>query len=71
MTEELVEARRASLATILDGMSYDEIDLLEGLVVKLLTALPRDREQARHICRVCDHSGCVGEDCPVGSAVRD
>jgi DNA-binding MarR family transcriptional regulator len=38
---------------------------LEAALAHLLAGLTRGRQSADHICRFCDESACVPEDCPV------
>lgn len=65
----LLEARRQALSEVTGSLSQKEKEELSRLVSKMLATIPKSRVEARHICRLCEHSICQGSDCPVGSAV--
>jgi MarR family transcriptional regulator, negative regulator of the multidrug operon emrRAB len=66
---EIREARLQVLREILrrydDRSSAEVSEVLEGL----LRAMPEDRVDAWHICRLCDHATCTQQTCPVDQAV--
>jgi DNA-binding MarR family transcriptional regulator len=63
--QRVLEARAAVADRLLAPLTQAERDAFLGLLAKLLGALPRDRESARHICRLCDHPACERSWCPV------
>lgn len=63
----LAEAMQARVGKLLDALDAAERRAFMGAVAKILTAATGSREQARTICRNCDHGVCHGADCPVGS----
>lgn len=65
----LLAAREEALSHVTDVLTERERDVLRRLVSKMLASLPTTREDAFHICRLCEHAICHGEDCPVGHAV--
>jgi hypothetical protein len=56
----------AGLPAPLDGSGRAQ---LAGLLDTLLRGTPRERIEARRICRHCAHSICRGPACPVGASV--
>ncbi|MFW6201244.1 MAG: MarR family transcriptional regulator [Gemmatimonadota bacterium] len=66
---ELLEARRAALEDLLAPVPEQERVCLERALASVLGGLPADRDDARRICRLCEHAVCRGSACPVGSAV--
>lgn len=70
---DVVSRLRARRAEALGGLIRDLTErdrlTLHGLLERMLGSGPRTRTEARHTCRVCDHSLCRGEACPVGSSV--
>ncbi len=65
--ERVLAARRAALSRLLEPLSDTEHEQLFGLLEKLLVGLPSDRDEARHLCRLCDHPACERSWCPVSS----
>lgn len=66
---KLLDARRAVLESALEPLAPGDRTSLEGLLETLLAGLPESRDDARRICRLCEHALCRGRDCPVGAAV--
>ena len=66
----ILKDRADSLVEALKPLSAEESAHLTSLLEKLLRALTQDRQQADHICRLCDEDVCPGEDCPVECAVK-
>ena len=64
------EARAEVLLKLVDAMTATEQQVVGRALDRLLRQGPRTRTQARHACRLCDHSVCRGDDCPVGCSVR-
>jgi hypothetical protein len=52
---------------LLEPLARRERDELVRLLEKLLPALPDDRDEARRICRLCDHPACERSWCPVSA----
>lgn len=67
--QRLLNARDETIEGVIDGLTRQEHTTLCDLLTKLLGAIPGSREEARHVCRLCEHSICRGARCPVGSAV--
>ena len=65
----LNQRRRDVILESLARLKPAERDLLGSLVAKMLESRPRTGGQARHECRLCDHSVCVGTECPIGNAI--
>jgi DNA-binding MarR family transcriptional regulator len=71
-TEELLAARAAALAGVLDVLDPDERATLAGLLAKLLPRLYERIGSAELLCRLCDRAVCTKDAvCPVGQAERD
>lgn len=68
MFEKLLAARRAALEKLLEPVSANDRGSLRRALAELLAGLVSDRDDAWHICRLCEHRACRGVDCPVGSA---
>ncbi|WP_421709282.1 MarR family winged helix-turn-helix transcriptional regulator [Algihabitans sp.] len=66
----ILKDRADSLVEALKPLSVEESAHLTSLLEKMLGALTQDRQQADHICRLCDEDVCPGEDCPVECAVK-
>lgn len=62
-------ARRAALARLLARVDEQAVPALQDAIEAILRGLPRTRQDAWHICRLCEHAVCRGTGCPVGSAV--
>jgi MarR family transcriptional repressor of emrRAB len=70
--EELLAARAAALAGVLDVLDPDERATLTGLLTKLLPRLYERVGSAELLCRLCDRAVCTSAArCPVGQAERD
>jgi DNA-binding MarR family transcriptional regulator len=75
-TERLLAARASAVTSLLQPLAPSERTQFLTLLDKLLRATPSSRDQARQICRLCDHPACERtEGCPVsqgapGSAHR-
>ncbi len=69
MWEEVIERRRAFLATALEAVPTRDLPALERAVSAVLSALTDGAEQAEHICRLCDEANCPQVSCPVALAV--
>jgi DNA-binding MarR family transcriptional regulator len=65
--DDLLAARRAALAALLDPLSPDERGQLTGLLEKALGARTEDRADLERLCRLCDWRGC--RSCPVAGAL--
>lgn len=66
--EELLEARRSVLNQAIAALPDGDLAAFERALVAMLESLPQDREEARNICRLCEHRICRGPACPVGTA---
>lgn len=64
--DALLDARRACLLEILEPVPARDRAALGRALSVLLAALPGSRDEARRICRLCEHAVCRGEECPVG-----
>jgi DNA-binding MarR family transcriptional regulator len=62
----VVEARGRALAEALADLDRHELAILERSLEKILARFPANRDDARHLCRLCDIHVC--ERCPVGAA---
>jgi len=63
---------RASRYGVLRGLigNLDAADRrsLEAILDRVLRGARRSRVQARRACRLCDHSVCRGDACPIGAS---
>jgi DNA-binding MarR family transcriptional regulator len=66
--DELLRARRAALAELLEPLTPAERDRLSGLLEKLLAARTSDRPDLERLCRLCEWRIC--DACPVAGALR-
>jgi DNA-binding MarR family transcriptional regulator len=66
--DELLHARRAALADLLEPLTPSERDQLSGLLEKLLAARTGDRRDLERLCRLCEWRICT--QCPVAGALR-
>jgi MarR family transcriptional regulator, negative regulator of the multidrug operon emrRAB len=66
--EEMLGARRAALAELLDPLTPAERDRLSGLLEKLLAARTDERADLERLCRLCEWRIC--DECPVAGALR-
>ena len=65
-----IQGRRTALVSrLIDGLVPGEKKVLEALLHKMLRRTLRTRGEAQHACRLCDHTVCIGEACPIGSSV--
>lgn len=67
--DRLQAARLRALARLLEPLDAGERARLGALLDTLLRGSPRERLDARRICRFCAHSICRGPACPVGGSV--
>ena len=65
----ILGGRHTVLASVLEILSGDERAALTSIIEKLLSGLTTDRQQADHICRLCDEPVCPAETCPVECSV--
>ncbi|XRQ12530.1 MarR family winged helix-turn-helix transcriptional regulator [Actinomadura welshii] len=69
---EMLSARGAPLARVLDVLDGDERETFTVLLAKLLARLYDEIGDTDVICRLCDRECCTaGAVCPVGQAERD
>jgi MarR family transcriptional regulator, negative regulator of the multidrug operon emrRAB len=68
LLHELLAARRAALAELLEPLTSAERDQLSGLLEKLLAARTGDRPDLERLCRLCEWRIC--DECPVAGALR-
>lgn len=62
-----LQARRLSVfGGVLGTLTKSEQGEFSNLLDKLLAGVVASRDDARHICRFCDHGLCDGPLCPVG-----
>jgi DNA-binding MarR family transcriptional regulator len=66
--DDLLAARRAALAGLLDPLSKSERAQLSSLLEKLLAARTGDRADLERLCRLCEWRIC--RRCPVARAAR-
>lgn len=72
LARELLTARDAPLARLLDALDDEENATLATLLAKLLTRAYGEVGDAGLLCRLCDRQACTTEaTCPVGQAERD
>jgi MarR family transcriptional repressor of emrRAB len=62
----VARARAQTMADALAGVDRDELAALERTLEKVLARFPANRDDARHLCRLCDIDVC--EACPVDAA---
>ncbi|TYC52961.1 MarR family transcriptional regulator [Rhodobacterales bacterium] len=67
---ELIADRDDVLRQATSVLTREEQMTLAPLLEKMLTALTGSPEEARHMCRFCDHAICDGPLCPVGERAR-
>ncbi len=68
--EALVALRDRVLRQATTALSADEQATLAPLLERMLAALTTSAEDARHMCRFCDHALCDGPACPVDEKAR-
>jgi MarR family transcriptional regulator, negative regulator of the multidrug operon emrRAB len=61
----LLERRRATLASMLDGLSFKDQAALERIARRMVGKLPQDATSALTVCRFCNEQLC--DDCPMES----
>lgn len=66
----LSQARTATLDRALATLSAERQSVLLETVSDLLLAMTETRQQADHICRLCDEAAC-GDKCPVEQRARE
>lgn len=67
-TERLLAARAAAVSRLLQPLAPSERTQFLTLLDKLLRGAASNRNQAREICRLCDHLACERTDgCPVSA----
>jgi MarR family transcriptional repressor of emrRAB len=72
LARQLLAARDAPLARLLDALDDEETATLAKLLTKLLTRAYGEVGDAELLCRLCDRDACTtGATCPVGQAERD
>jgi DNA-binding MarR family transcriptional regulator len=64
--DDMLTARRAALAELLEPLSRREQDQLARLLEKLLAARTGDRSDLERLCRLCERRTC--SRCPVAGA---
>ena len=62
----VARARAQTMADALAGLDGDELAALERSLEQILARFPANRDDARHLCRLCDIEVCEG--CPVDAA---
>ena len=65
---ELLRARRAALAELIEPLTEAEHAQLSDLLEKLLAARTGDRHDLERLCRLCEWRIC--DECPVAGALR-
>ena len=63
------DARQRSLERGLSDLPSAARAQLEPILSAMLATLTESRNQADHLCRLCDETACGAEDCPVEIAV--
>jgi hypothetical protein len=51
---------------VVNGLSASERQTLGELLDRALRSVPRSRREAQRACRLCDHTVCRGQACPIG-----
>ena len=64
------QARQRILERVVGDLSESEEQVLATVLDRALRATRRSAVQAKRCCRLCDHSVCQGDACPVGSSVN-
>jgi DNA-binding MarR family transcriptional regulator len=65
LARTVLQARAQVLAAALDQLDAAERGLLEGILDRLLLALPTSIDHSSQVCRLCSLSDCPAERCPV------
>ena len=63
-------ARQRILDGVVSELSEPERGVLATLLGRSLGQVTRSGVQAQHSCRLCDHSVCPDDTCPIGSSVE-
>ena len=66
--KRLLDDRNRVLRGATDTLTDSEHAQLEKLLVKMLGSIPSNRQDALHVCRLCEHEVCREDACPVGTA---
>jgi DNA-binding MarR family transcriptional regulator len=65
--DEALHARTGALQPLIAALSAGERTALEGILTRLVASVADDRQQALHLCRLCDRDACSsGPGCPLG-----
>ena len=64
--ERLGRARLAAIYPLLDDMTLGEGVTLGMMAAQLMAAATDSPQSAKRHCRLCEHSLCVGDACPIG-----
>jgi MarR family transcriptional regulator, negative regulator of the multidrug operon emrRAB len=65
LRHKILAARASVLSGALALLNRNERAQLGQILARLLTGLTQSREQADHICRLCDEDVCPDRRCPV------
>lgn len=70
---DLLDARGGRLAALVETLSADDQEALDGVLERLLRAAYVEVGSSERVCRLCDRPACTeaGAICPVGQADRD
>ena len=66
----ILKGRNQILSEALAALPVNDQAALTPLIEALLGAITQDRQQADHICRLCDEDICPEATCPVESAAQ-
>lgn len=66
----ILNGRNQILSEALAALPVDDQAALTPLIETLLGAMAQNRQQADHICRLCDEDVCPEATCPVEGAAR-
>ena len=58
------------IGEIISVLDESQKKQLADIVHKIMYGLVKDPDEARRLCRYCDHSICSGSNCPVGTKAR-
>lgn len=64
-------ARHRVLAALVEGMRVSERRAMATALDRLLREGSRSRFEARRACRLCDHTVCRGDACPIGMSAEE
>lgn len=62
----LLEERHEILNPVLESLAERDRKTLHRLLDQMLASIPSSPDEARTICRLCDHGVCRGAACPAG-----